>query len=73
MDDIDKIKEYVLKNYKNLFIKKIIKRDAQGRALRPKYIDLQPIITIKKNHIEIKNHKDASPLILNKNILNERK
>jgi len=73
MDDIEIIKEYVLKNYKNLFIKKIVKRDAKGKALHPKYIKLEPIIVIKNNHIEVKNHKDASPLILNKNILNERK
>ena len=73
MDDIEIIKEYVLKNYKNLFIKKIVKRDAKGKALHPKYIELEPMIIIKNNHIEVKNHKDASPLILNKNILNERK
>ena len=67
--DVEKITEYVLKNYKNLFIKKIVTRDSKGQASRPKYIELEPIITMKKNHIEIQNHKDASPLILSKNIL----
>ena len=41
MDNIKIIKEYVNKNYKNLFIKKIVTRDDKGKASRPKYIELE--------------------------------
>ena len=30
---------------------------------------IDPIITIKKTHIEIKNNQDASPIILSKDVL----
>jgi len=73
MEDKEIIKEYVLAHYKNLFTKKIITRDNKGKITRRQYINLEPIITIKNKHIEIQNNKDGSPLILNKNILNERK
>jgi len=73
MDNKEIVKEYVLKNYKSLFEKKVITRDSKGKITRRQYVDLEPIITIKDKHIEIKNNQDASPLILNKNILNERK
>jgi len=73
MDNKEIVKEYVLKNYKSLFVKKVTTRDSKGKITRRQYIDLEPIITIKDKHIEIKNNQDASPLILNKNILNERK
>jgi len=69
MNPKEKIKEYVLKNYKKTFIKKIITRDGKGQKVKTSYIDLKPLITIKENHIEVQNHKDASPLILSKNIL----
>ena len=73
MDNKEIVKEYVLKNYKSLSEKKVITRDSKGKITRRQYVDLEPIITIKDKHIEIKNNQDASPLILNKNILNERK
>jgi hypothetical protein len=69
MEDKEKIKEYVLKNYKRNFIKKTITRDSKGKITRRQFIDLEPIVLIKENHIEVKNHIDASPIILNKNIL----
>jgi hypothetical protein len=69
MDPKEQIKEYVLKNYKKTFIKKIIIRDGKGKIVRRSYIDLEPLITIKENHIEVQNNKDASPLILSKNII----
>ena len=72
MDKEETIKEYVLKNYKKIFTKKVIIRDAKGQIAKRQYLDLEPIISIKDTHIEAKNHKDASPIILNKNILNER-
>jgi len=69
MEDKEKIKEYVLKNYKRNFIKKTITRDSKGKIIRRQFIDLKPIVLIKENHIEVKNHTDASPIILSKNIL----
>ena len=72
MDKEEAIKEYVLKNYKKIFTKKVVIRDAKGQIVRRSYLDLEPIITIKETHIEVQNHKDGSPIILNKDILNER-
>jgi len=72
MDKEAKIREYVLNNYKRTFTKKIITRDSKGQIIRRSYLDLEPIITIKETHIEVLNHKDGSPIILNKDILNER-
>ena len=72
MEQEERIKEYVLKNYKRIFTKKIITRDSKGQIVRRSYLDLEPIITIKETHIEVQNHKDGSPIILNKDILNER-
>ncbi len=69
MNKEEKIKEYVLNTYKRTFVKKIVIRDARGQIIKRTYIDLEPIITIKENHIEVKNHKDASPIILGKNII----
>jgi len=69
MEDKEKIKEYAIKNYKRNFIKKIITRDSKGKITRRQFIDLEPIISIEETHIEIKNNIDASPIILNKNIL----
>tara|TARA_B100001173_G_scaffold273631_1_gene252762 strand:+ start:260 stop:472 length:213 start_codon:yes stop_codon:yes gene_type:complete len=69
MEDKEKIKEYALKNYKKTFIKKVIIRDSKGKIIRRQFIDLEPIVSIKDNHIEVKNHIDASPIILSKNIL----
>ena len=69
MEDKEKIKEYALKHYKKTFIKKVITRDGKGKITRRQFIDLEPIILIKDNHIEVKNNIDASPIILNKNIL----
>ena len=54
MEDKEKIKEYALKNYKKTFIKKVITRDAKGNITRRQFIDLEPIVLIKKNHIEVK-------------------
>jgi hypothetical protein len=69
MDKEKIIKEYVLNNYKRTFVKKIVIRDAKGQIVKRTYLDLEPIITIKENHIEVKNHKDGSPIILGKNII----
>ncbi len=69
MNKEEKIREYVLNNYKRTFSKKIIIRDSKGQIVKRTYLDLEPIITIKDTHIEVQNHKDASPIILNKNVL----
>ena len=71
MDDIEKIKEYALKHYKKHFKKKKTRTEhsMRGKILKSYYIDLPVLVSIKNTHIEIKNNEDASPIILNKNIL----
>tara|TARA_R110002020_G_scaffold100858_2_gene238125 strand:+ start:7541 stop:7768 length:228 start_codon:yes stop_codon:yes gene_type:complete len=74
MEDKEFIKKYALKHYKNHFIKKytVVEHSVRGKVIKTKSKDLPVIISIKANHIEIQNNKDASPIILSKNILNER-
>ena len=72
MEDTEKIKEYVLKRYPKTFRKKEHIKNYRGQTIRIKYIDIEPLITIKEKLIEIRKHKDASPIFLSKNILNER-
>ena len=71
MDDIEKIKEYALKYYKKHFIKNytVIEHTTRGKIIKTKSKQLPVLISIKNTHIEIKNNEDASPIILNKNIL----
>ena len=74
MENIEFIEKYALKHYKNHFIKKytVVEHTVSGKAIKTKSKNLPILISIKANHIEIKNNKDASPIILSKNILNER-
>ena len=74
MEDIEFIKEYALKHYKRHFIKKYtaIEHTPRGKVIKTKSKELPILISIEDNHIQIKNNKDASPIILSKNILNER-
>jgi hypothetical protein len=74
MQDEEKIKEYALKHYKRHFIKnyKVIEQTTRGKVIKTKSKELPVLISIKDNHIQIKNNKDASPIILSKHILNER-
>ena len=65
----EKIKEYVLKNYKRLFSKKKVIRDQHGKVIRRIMEPIEPIVSIKETHIEVKNNKDASPIILSKDVL----
>lgn len=70
MSEDQKIKEYVLKRYnKGFFKKKETIRDSKGKITKTIYHDIDPIINMYKNHIEVKNHKDGSPIILGKNII----
>jgi hypothetical protein len=65
----EKIKEYVLKNYKRLFSKKKVIRDQNGKVIRRIMEPIEPIVSIKETHIEVKNNQDASPIILSKDVL----
>tara|TARA_Y100000768_G_scaffold385925_1_gene373114 strand:+ start:1100 stop:1315 length:216 start_codon:yes stop_codon:yes gene_type:complete len=65
----EKIKEYVLKNYKRLFSKKKVIRDQHGKVIRRIMVPIEPIVSIKETHIEVKNNQDASPIILSKDVL----
>ena len=71
MDNIKKIKEYALKHYKKHFIKKKTRTEhsMRGKILKSYYVELPILISLKDTHIEVKNNKDASPIILSKNIL----
>ena len=74
IEDIKFIKEYALKHYKRHFTKKytVVEHTTRGKVIKTKSKDLPILISIEDNHIQIKNNKDASPIILSKNILNER-
>ena len=65
----EKIKEYVLKNYKRLSSKKKVIRDQHGKVIRRIMEPIEPIVSIKETHIEVKNNQDASPIILSKDVL----
>ena len=65
----EKIKEYILKNYKRLFSKKKVIRDQNGKVIRRIMEPIEPIVSIKETHIEVKNNQDASPIILSKDVL----
>lgn len=62
------VREYVLKNYPNTFKKKEVLRDGKGKLVKTTFHDVEPIINIKGTHIEVSNHKDASPIILSLNL-----
>ena len=64
---MEKVKAYVLKNYPKMFQKKIVTR-VKGKIVSSVVIDLPVIIDECDSHYAIKSHKDASPLILSKNI-----
>ena len=64
----EKLKEYVLKKYKRLFSKKKVIKDQHGKVIRRIMEPIDPIIIIKETHIEVKNNKDASPIILSKDV-----
>ena len=74
MEDIELIKEYALKYYKRHFIKKytVIEHSARGKVIKTKSKELPILISIEDTYIKVQNNKDASPIILSKNILNER-
>ena len=51
-----------------MFSKKKVIRDQHGKVIRRIMEPIDPIITIKETHIEVKNNKDASPIILSKDV-----
>ena len=70
MEEINKVKEYALANYKKLFKKvKITRVKVKGKIVSREVIDLDPIIVDGGNHWRVSNHIDASPLILSKGIV----
>ena len=64
---MERIKEYALENYPKMFKKKIVTR-VKGKIVNTKVVDLPVIIEEFDTHWTIKNHEDASPLILSKKI-----
>ena len=70
MSEEEQIREYVLNRYnKGFFKKKEVIRDSKGKIVRRIFHDIEPIINVFKKHIEVKNHRDGSPIILGKGIL----
>ena len=69
MNEIELVKEYVIKNYPKFNKKKEVKRDSKGKLMPTKEVELDIDVDIKGTHIEVKTHKDASPMILSKTIL----
>ena len=70
MNEHQQIREYVLKRYNKGFFKKPeITRDSKGKIIRRIFHDIEPIIDIFEKHIEVRNHKDGSPIILGKTML----
>ena len=63
------VREYVIKNYPKFNKEKKVKRDSKGKLLPTKEVELDIDVDIKGTHIEVKTHKDASPMILSKTIL----
>ena len=63
------VKEYVIKNYPKFNKEKKTRRDSKGKLLPTKEVELDINVDIKGTHIEVKTHKDASPMILSKTIL----
>ena len=70
MDNHSIIRKYVLERYNKGFFKKPeILRDNKGKIVRRIFHDIEPIIDIFEKHIEVRNHKDGSPIILGKTML----
>ena len=49
----EKIREYVLKRYPKTFRKIEYIKNYRGQVIRTKYIDIEPLITIKEKLIEM--------------------
>lgn len=65
---MEHVKQYVLKHYPNMFKKKTVIRDGRGKITKTTYTDIDPIVVDMDSFWMVKNHKDASPIILSKNI-----
>ena len=65
---MEKIKQYVLEKYPRTFTKKIIHRDSRGKISKRETIQLPILIEDCGSHWTVKPNKDASPIILSKNI-----
>ena len=63
------VREYVIKNYPKFNKEKKVKRDSKGKLMPTKEVELPIIVDIRGTHIEVKTHKDQSPLILSNTIL----
>ena len=70
MSEEEQIREYVLNRYnKGFFKKKEVIRDSKGKIVRRIFHNIEPIINVFEKHIEVKNQRDGSLIILGKGIL----
>ena len=69
--DLTKIEEYARKNYPQTFTKEswVSVGGARGNTRKRVETELPVIVEEFDSHITIKPNKDASPIILSKNIL----
>lgn len=69
--DLTKIEEYARKNYAATFTKEyyVTVGGARGNTRKREVQELPVLIDIYDNFLTIKPNKDASPIILSKNIL----
>ena len=66
----EQIKEYAIKNYKKTFTKKTITRDLRGKLQKVDIQVIDPIVDEFELFWTVRNHVDASPIILSKDVLN---
>ncbi|MGI9548848.1 MAG: hypothetical protein ACR2M7_02570 [Bdellovibrionales bacterium] len=69
MEQEERVREYVIKNYPKFNKEKKTKRDSKGKLVPTKEVELPIMVDIKGTHIEVKTHKDRSPMILSNTIL----
>lgn len=69
MNELEQVKDYAKKKYPNRFKKTTVFRDGKGKIIKRDAVELEPIIEDCGSHYTVRNHIDASPIILSKNIL----
>lgn len=69
MREVEQVKEYAKKKYPNRFKKKTVIRDGKGKIQSSEITELEPIVEDNGIFYTVRNHVDASPIILSKTIL----
>ena len=64
---MERIKEYALKNYPKMFQKKTVTR-VKGKIVSTTITEIDPIVVDMGGFWYVKNHVDASGIVLSKNV-----